>query len=239
MKSIRPAKFERWGVRVVRPICLDRGADCLHMVQSSHPKAQSSLASFKYRLVLPVCMVSAYRGCPGKEAVKGCSSSSSHSPPTERTLRLTPGPYNWSGPRIHWLYLLTVLSPFSTPVPPNLCSTLHGGMHADARLICICTQAADADRRHHGAQVSEMLDSAAGLRPSQHQEGASRPRPRELLHSTPRPLLTSARANRCTCRRAVTEHQTWNRVTFCDPVFQRPGVGWLVGVEFNAPLDAV
>jgi len=89
------------------------------------------------------------------------------------------------------LYLLTVLSPFSTPVPPNLCSTLHGGMHADARLICICTQAADADRRHHGAQVSEMLDSAAGLRPSQHQEGASRPRPRELLHSTPRPLQNS------------------------------------------------
>ena len=36
-------------------ICLDRGADCLHMVQLMplHPKTPSSLASFKSRLVLP------------------------------------------------------------------------------------------------------------------------------------------------------------------------------------------
>jgi len=35
--------------------CLDRGADCLHMVQLMplHPKTPSSLASFKSRLVSP------------------------------------------------------------------------------------------------------------------------------------------------------------------------------------------
>ena len=35
-------------------ICLERGADCLHMVQlmSLHPKTPSSLASFKSKLVL-------------------------------------------------------------------------------------------------------------------------------------------------------------------------------------------
>ena len=52
-KSIRPVKIEWWGVSVV--ICLERGADCLHMVQLMplHPKTPSSLASFKCRLVLP------------------------------------------------------------------------------------------------------------------------------------------------------------------------------------------
>ena len=36
-------------------ICLERGADSLHMVQLMplHPKTPSSLASFKYRRVLP------------------------------------------------------------------------------------------------------------------------------------------------------------------------------------------
>jgi len=38
-------------------ICLERGADCLHMVQlmplPSQPKTSSSLASLKSRLVLP------------------------------------------------------------------------------------------------------------------------------------------------------------------------------------------
>jgi len=36
-------------------ICLERGADCLHMVQLMplHPKTPPSLASFKSRLVLP------------------------------------------------------------------------------------------------------------------------------------------------------------------------------------------
>jgi len=35
-------------------ICLERGADCLHMVQLMplHPKTSSSFASFKSRLVL-------------------------------------------------------------------------------------------------------------------------------------------------------------------------------------------
>jgi len=36
-------------------ICLERGADCLYMVHQMplHPKAPSSLASFKSRLILP------------------------------------------------------------------------------------------------------------------------------------------------------------------------------------------
>jgi len=43
----RPVKIEWWGVGVV--ICLDGGADCLHMVQQIplHPKTVSSLASLK------------------------------------------------------------------------------------------------------------------------------------------------------------------------------------------------
>ena len=51
-RSIRPVKIEWRGVCVV--ICLERGADCLHMVQlmSLHPQTPSSLASFKSRLVL-------------------------------------------------------------------------------------------------------------------------------------------------------------------------------------------
>ena len=52
-KSIQAIKIEWWGVGVV--ICLEQGADCLHMVQLMplHPKTPSSLASFKFRLVLP------------------------------------------------------------------------------------------------------------------------------------------------------------------------------------------
>ena len=36
-------------------ICLERGADCLHIVQLMplHPKTPSSLASLKSRLILP------------------------------------------------------------------------------------------------------------------------------------------------------------------------------------------
>ena len=51
-KSIRPVEIEWWGVGVV--ICLQQGADCLHMVQLMplHPKTPS-LASFIFRLVLP------------------------------------------------------------------------------------------------------------------------------------------------------------------------------------------
>ena len=52
-KGIRPVKIEWWGVGVV--IGLERGADCLHMVQLMplHPKTPSSPASSKSRLVLP------------------------------------------------------------------------------------------------------------------------------------------------------------------------------------------
>ena len=52
-KSNQPVKIEWWDVDVV--ICLERGADCLHMVQLMplHPKIPSSLASFKSRVVLP------------------------------------------------------------------------------------------------------------------------------------------------------------------------------------------
>ena len=66
--SIRPVKIDWWGVGVV--ICLQRGADCLHMVQLTPlpPQTLSSLAPFKSRLVLPFC--THYHGCPGKEAVK-------------------------------------------------------------------------------------------------------------------------------------------------------------------------
>ena len=52
-------------------ICLERGADCLHMVQliPLHPKTLSS------RLIQiqtgSTCLVPAYPGCPGREAVKG------------------------------------------------------------------------------------------------------------------------------------------------------------------------
>ena len=52
-KSIRPVKIEWWDVGVV--ICLEQGADCLHMVQLMPLPSQtpSSPASFKSRLVLP------------------------------------------------------------------------------------------------------------------------------------------------------------------------------------------
>jgi len=50
-------------------ICLERGADCLHMVQLMPVPSPSSLASVKYRLV-KTFLVPAYPGCPVKEAVK-------------------------------------------------------------------------------------------------------------------------------------------------------------------------
>ena len=77
-KSIWLVKIKSWGVGVV--ICLERGADCLHMVQLMplHPKTPSSLASFKSRLVLPFW----YRLAQvvlEKRPLSGCSSSSSSS----------------------------------------------------------------------------------------------------------------------------------------------------------------
>jgi len=52
-KSIQSVKIESWGIGVV--ICLQHGADCLHMVQLMplHPKTPRYYASFKSRLVLP------------------------------------------------------------------------------------------------------------------------------------------------------------------------------------------
>jgi len=60
-------------------ICLQRGADCLHMVQLMplHPKSPSFLASFKARLVLSFW----YRLTQvvlEKRPLNGCSSSSYH-----------------------------------------------------------------------------------------------------------------------------------------------------------------
>jgi len=56
-------------------VCLERGADCLHMVQLM------PLPSPKSNHLLPhlnpdwfTFLVPAYPGCPGKETVKGCSS---------------------------------------------------------------------------------------------------------------------------------------------------------------------
>jgi len=48
-KSVQPGKIEWWGVGVV--ICLERAADCLHIVQLMplYPKTPSFFASFKSR----------------------------------------------------------------------------------------------------------------------------------------------------------------------------------------------
>ena len=77
-KSIRPVKsgvMRCW----VLVICLEWGADCLHMVQLMplHPRTPLSLASFKSRLLLPLW----YRltqVVPEKRPLNGCSSSSVH-----------------------------------------------------------------------------------------------------------------------------------------------------------------
>ena len=68
-KSMRPVKIDWWGVGVV--ICLERGADGLHMVQLMplHPKIPSSLALFTSRLVLPLW----YQVVLEKRPLNGCS----------------------------------------------------------------------------------------------------------------------------------------------------------------------
>ena len=71
-KSIRPVKIELWSVGVV--ICLERGANCLRVVQLMplHPKTPLSLAWFKSRLFLPFW----YRFTQvvlEKRPLKGCS----------------------------------------------------------------------------------------------------------------------------------------------------------------------
>ena len=69
-------KTEWCGVGVV--ISLERGADCLHMVQLMplHPKTPQYLASFKSRLVLPFWYWLTQL-VPEKRPLNGCSSSSS------------------------------------------------------------------------------------------------------------------------------------------------------------------
>ena len=68
-------KIDWWGVGVI--ICLERGADCLHMVQLMplHPKTPSSLASFKSRLVLSFWFRLSQIVLE-KRPFNGCSSSS-------------------------------------------------------------------------------------------------------------------------------------------------------------------
>ena len=59
-------------------ICLEQGADCLHMVQLMplHLKTPSSLASFKSRLFLPFWR-RLTQAVLEKRLFSGCSSSSS------------------------------------------------------------------------------------------------------------------------------------------------------------------
>ena len=59
-KSIRSVNIDWWGVGVV--FCLQRGVDCLHVVQLMplHPKTPSSLASFKS---IDLTRMSWERGC--------------------------------------------------------------------------------------------------------------------------------------------------------------------------------
>ena len=71
---------KNWVMRCWCGICLERGADCLRMVQliPLHPKTLLSLASLKSRLVLPFW----YRLTQAvleKRPLNGCSSSSSSS----------------------------------------------------------------------------------------------------------------------------------------------------------------
>jgi len=68
MKSIRPVNIERRDVDIV--ICLERGADYLHMIQLMplHPKPRHLLPHLNPDFF--TFLVSAYPGCPGKEAIK-------------------------------------------------------------------------------------------------------------------------------------------------------------------------
>ena len=69
-KSIWPVKIEwHWGVGVV--ICLERGADCLHIVQMMPLPSQNPIISCLNCIQTGVTFLSlAYLGFPGKEAVK-------------------------------------------------------------------------------------------------------------------------------------------------------------------------
>jgi len=69
-KGIQPVKTEWWGTGVV--ICLERGADGLHMVQLIHHPVISCCSKIPEWFT---CLVPAYAGCPGKKPVNGCTSS--------------------------------------------------------------------------------------------------------------------------------------------------------------------
>ena len=76
-KSIRPVKIEWWGGGVI--ICLEQGADCLHIVQLMplHPKTPSSLASIKFRLVLPFWCLLTQFVLVKRPLLNGCGNSNS------------------------------------------------------------------------------------------------------------------------------------------------------------------
>jgi len=59
-------------------VCLERGANCLHMVQLMPLPSPSSLASCKSRQVLPFCYWLIHVVLE-KRSLNGCSSSSSSS----------------------------------------------------------------------------------------------------------------------------------------------------------------
>ena len=68
-KSMRPVKTDWWGVGVV--ICLERGADCLHMVQLMPLLSPNPIISCLIEIQTGFTfLVLAYPGCPGTEAVK-------------------------------------------------------------------------------------------------------------------------------------------------------------------------
>jgi len=68
-KSIQPVKTEQRGVGVV--VCLERGADCLHMVQLTPLPSQNPTIFCLIKIQTGFTfLVPAYAGCPGKKAVK-------------------------------------------------------------------------------------------------------------------------------------------------------------------------
>jgi len=95
-------------------ICLERGADCLHMVHLMplHRRTPSSLASFKSRLVLPF-WYQLTQVVPDKRPLSRCisSSSSSSSISAERTNRQA-------------VYVEVIAS-----LPQNLCSVRMRNVH--------------------------------------------------------------------------------------------------------------
>ena len=68
-KSIRPVKIEWWGNGDDVVICLQQGADCLHMVQLMLLSSQNPIISCLIWIHTDFTfLVPAYPHCPGKEA---------------------------------------------------------------------------------------------------------------------------------------------------------------------------